>query len=149
MTGSFNIQLLMDSRQGILSILVSASLLEDLGINDLTNVSKKQLVSLLSKLALNDIPGSVGVFQNSQGEILTLADLIRSGAIETPDSSSITASESLDVRLILSLGVLGLMGLTGAVSEHIKDFFEAVSGLILNDSNSSKHDGVVSVTDSL
>lgn len=40
------------------------------------------------------------------------------------------------------------MGLTGAVSEHIKGFLEAVSGLILNDSNSSKHDGVVSVTDS-
>lgn len=147
-TGSFNILAVDGFKTGdTLYLSISASLLEDLGINDLTNVSKKQLVSLLSKLALNDIPGSAGVFQNSQGEILTLADLIRSGAIETL-IASITASESLDVRLILSLGVLGSMGLTGAVSEHIKGFLEAVSGLILNDSNSSKHDGVVSVTDS-
>lgn len=131
-----------------LYISIPTTVLENAELTDLSAVTKEQLVALINTLTTADLLGSVGVFGISFDEVIDLSDVIGTGAFEAI-LASITSSDSFDVRLLMSIALNGSMGLTESPTAYVKGFLEALEDFLLDDSNSTRSDTSISVSEDI
>lgn len=131
-----------------LYISFPVSVLDAAEIGDATTITREQIVALLENLTADGTLTSVGSFLVNQTEIVNLIDIIGTGAFEAL-IDALTASDSLSVRLVMSLGFVDAMEVSEAASEYVAGFLEAVEDFVLNDANSTQTDGVTGITEQI
>ena len=129
-------------------LAVPISILDGVSIDDPVSPQVHKLVSILSKVAVGDLPGSQVLFYSGLGEVLTLDDIMVSGGLEVL-IDALTGDDTLSSTLIASVANLEAMELSEALSSILRVYHEEVLGFQVDDANISMHTGHYSVEDDI
>lgn len=124
------------------------NILENVTLDDQELPQAHKLVTILSRVAVGDLPGSQVYFTTGLGEVLTLDDIMVSGGLEAL-IESLTGDDSLSSTLVSSVVNLEAMELSEALSTILSMYHTEIVGLELDDANATMHTGHYLVEDDI